>query len=250
VVAPVNDRPSGLAGQPPPAWYPAAYPDVLAVGGVGPDGKSTAPTGAAGEPDVLAPAVGAVVPGPTGSGAYTVSGTAIAAAYAAGAAATLRGAHGWDADVVRSVLATSARPVSSETSVLRQGAGRVRTAAPVRPGLAFETRPGAYRDWLAGRAPTDRLNTPSVLLTGQASVARRTVTNISGRAAWFTPHVGGFDRHSVVVSPTSVRLGPGESARFTLRVGRTSRVQPLDDGRVTWRGSNGTRTRIPVLISR
>ena len=52
------------------------------------------------------------------------------------------------------------------------------------------------------------------------------------------------------MTPAAVRLGPGESARFTVRVSRPPGVQPLDDGWVTWRGANGTRARIPVLVSR
>jgi hypothetical protein len=112
VVAPVNDSPSSLPGQPPPVWYPAAYPEVLAVGGVGVDGRATTSTGAGNAPDVLAPSVGAVVPGPTGPGQYTVGGSAIAAAYAAGTAALVRGYYPdlTAAEVARRMLLTGERP--------------------------------------------------------------------------------------------------------------------------------------------
>jgi hypothetical protein len=38
--------------------------------------------------------------------------------------------------------------------------------------------------------------------------------------------------------------------RFTVHVGGHTGVEPLDDGWVIWRGANGTRARIPVLITR
>jgi hypothetical protein len=93
VVAPVDDGPAGTPGQPPPVWYPAAYPQVLAVGGVDIDGRATVRAPAAAGLDVLAPGKDAVVPGPSGAGHYTVGGTAVAAAHVAGAAALLRGYH-------------------------------------------------------------------------------------------------------------------------------------------------------------
>jgi hypothetical protein len=52
------------------------------------------------------------------------------------------------------------------------------------------------------------------------------------------------------VTPAAVRLGPGQSATFTVTVGRTSVPQPDDDGWITWRGATGTVTRIGVVISR
>ncbi|RIV36058.1 type VII secretion-associated serine protease mycosin [Micromonospora radicis] len=112
VVAPVNDRPSTVAGQPPQVWFPSAYPQVLAVGGIGVDGRASQPAAKEGGPDLLAPGVGAVVPGPVGSGVYTVDGSAVAAAYAAGAAALVRAYHpDLDAGRVRDrLLATAEHP--------------------------------------------------------------------------------------------------------------------------------------------
>jgi minor extracellular serine protease Vpr len=54
----------------------------------------------------------------------------------------------------------------------------------------------------------------------------------------------------VRVTPAAVRLAPGESAAFTIRVDRSPGALRLDDGTVVWRGANGTRTQIPVLVSR
>ena len=91
VVAPISDRANGSAGGPRTPWYPAAYPDVLAVGGIDAQGRPTEPSGPASGLDLLAPGVGAIVPAPVGSGHYTVGGPAIAAAFVAGTAALVRG---------------------------------------------------------------------------------------------------------------------------------------------------------------
>jgi membrane-anchored mycosin MYCP len=89
VVAPIDDKAGAIEGQPPPVWFPAGYPQVLAVGGVGTDGAPTELTPASSSVDIFAPATGAVVAGPT-IGDYTVAGSSVAAAYAAGTAALVR----------------------------------------------------------------------------------------------------------------------------------------------------------------
>ena len=70
------------------------------------------------------------------------------------------------------------------------------------------------------------------------------------RALYFSSAATGFSRHAVTVRPAAVRLAPGESARFVVRVVHRAGVEPADDGWVTWRGGNGTVARIPVLLSR
>jgi len=108
VVAPVNDSDDGVAGAPPPKWYPAAYPEVLAVGGIDQSGTRTEAV-PAGDVDLLAPSVGAVAPGPVGVNHYSVGGSAVAAAHVAGAVALVRGYHPalTPADVVDRLLATA-----------------------------------------------------------------------------------------------------------------------------------------------
>nr|WP_246416472.1 S8 family serine peptidase [Nocardioides luti] len=209
------------------------------------------PTGPVLKPDVAAPAVGvlgAVPPAVRSTRWDFVSGTSAATAHTAGLAAVLRGEHRrWSASVVRSALATSAVPVAGG-SALTAGAGRVRASAAATPGLAFEVDPLDYRRWLEGDRTT--LNTPSVLLAGAESSTRRTVTNVGRRAMYFSSSARGFTRHRVTVTPAAVRLAPGESATFTIRVTRPAGPLPLDDGTVRWLGANGTLVSIPVLISR
>jgi hypothetical protein len=52
------------------------------------------------------------------------------------------------------------------------------------------------------------------------------------------------------VTPAAIALAPGESATFTVSASGAAGPQPLDDGWVTWRGANGNRVRIPVVIAR
>ncbi|MGW0436571.1 S8 family serine peptidase [Micromonospora sp. NPDC003197] len=90
LVASVSDG-SGSTGTTRPApWYPAAYPDVLAVGGVDTNGVPTEESPPEAGVDLLAPAAGAVSVAPQGNGHYAVSGPAVSAAYAAGSAALVR----------------------------------------------------------------------------------------------------------------------------------------------------------------
>ncbi len=79
------------------------------------------------------------------------SGTSAATAEVSGAAALLVARHpDWSPAVVRSVLATSARHLPGQ-AVVRAGAGRLVADPAVRPGLAYDVRPGDYRAWLDRR---------------------------------------------------------------------------------------------------
>ncbi|GIJ62450.1 S8 family serine peptidase [Virgisporangium aurantiacum] len=161
VVAPVNDRTRGEAGRPPAAWFPAADPQVLAVGGVAVDGKPTEVTGPAAGVDVLAPAQGAVVPGPSGIGHYGVGGTGVAAAFVAGAAALVRAAHPElsEAAVRTRLLDTAERPgtggpgtvdpyAAATTVDVASGQRTVPDRPPVSLPEASAGDPAVTRAWL------------------------------------------------------------------------------------------------------
>lgn len=208
------------------------------------------PTGGVLKPDVVAPGVGvlgAVPPSVRSSRWDFVTGTSAATAFTSGAAALLVQRHGWSAAVIRSALATSAARVA-DSSAFEAGAGRVRPRRATEPTLAYEVAPGDYRAWLTGSLA--ELNTPSVLISGRRSSARRTITNVGHRALYFSSSTSGFTRHHVTVTPAAVRLAPGDSATFTVEVSGNETAQPLDDGWVTWLGANGSRSRIPVAITR
>ncbi len=199
------------------------------------------------KPDVVAPATGVLgaVPGTGSADAWAFAdGTSAATASTAGVAASLLGRHDWTATQVRSALATTAKPIDRSTA-LRAGAGQVRPERASAPGLAYLVDPGDYRAWLGGDL-TD-LNTPSALITDDATSITRTVTNTGRRRLYFSSSARGFES-AVSVVPAALRLGPGESAPYTLTVERRS--PELDDGFVVWRGADGSVTRIPVAVGR
>jgi hypothetical protein len=76
------------------------------------------------------------------------------------------------------------------------------------------------------------------------------VTNVGTRPMYYSSTASGFVRHEVSVTPAAIALAPGESTTFTVTVAGNAGPQPLDDGWVTWRGANGNRVRIPVVIVR
>lgn len=113
LVAPINDQSSQTPGVP-STFYPAAYKDVTAVGGFDTEGRTHASPPPAAGLDLLAPAAGAVVPGPAG-GHYQVGGLAVAAAYVAGTAALVRSYHPTlgQAQVRRRLELTAERPAAT-----------------------------------------------------------------------------------------------------------------------------------------
>jgi minor extracellular serine protease Vpr len=210
------------------------------------------PTATLVKPDLVAPGagvLGAVPPSVSRTRWDFASGTSAATAWTSGLAARLLARTHWGADRIRSALVTSAGAVAGSPSVLHSGAGRPRAERAERPGLAYLVRPGDYRAWLEGDLDRD-LNTPSILLSEHGDVVRRTVTNVSRRAAYFSVRVSGFSAHDVTVAPLALRIAPGESASFRVEVTGPGHAHPLDDGWITWAGADGSRTRIPVVLTR
>ena len=201
------------------------------------------PAAAYPKPDVVAPGDGVLGAVPGGQGWQFLGGTSAAAAWVSGTAARLRAERGWSAAATRSALVTTAEPLPA--GVLDAGAGRVRVQAVDSPGLVLGVDPTDYRDWLDGERLG--LNTPALVVRGEGTLTR-TVTNVGRRARYFSTSAVGFDRHDVSVTPAAVRLGPGESARITVRVTRGEGTQ--EDGAVLLRGGAGTRTRLPLLVTR
>ena len=192
------------------------------------------------KPDVVAPGDGVL--GAVGDGWAFLSGTSAAAAWVSGTAARLRAERGWSAGAVRSALATTAEPIPA--GVLAAGAGRVRPQAADTPGLVLGIEPGDYRRWLDGSLRT--LNT-TALVVRRAGTVTRVVTHVGRRARYYSTSAVGFERHDVTVTPAALRLDPGESARITIRVTGDG-VQ--EDGAVLLRGADGSRTRLPLLVTR
>ncbi|MGH3362718.1 MAG: S8 family serine peptidase [Nocardioides sp.] len=211
------------------------------------------PTAATVKPDLVAPGVGvlgAVPPSVRATRWDFTTGTSAAAASTSGLAAILVGRHDWSADRVRSALVTGAAAVRGHSTQLEEGAGRPSLARADRAGLAYLTARRSYRAWLDGDFDRDRLNVPSVLFTHHGERAVRTVTNVGRRTTAYSAVTTGFAEHDVVVRPASLQLRPGESGRFRVSVDGPTNAHPLDDGWLTWVGADGSRTRIPVVITR
>lgn len=215
------------------------------------------PTAAVVKPDLVAGGtgrLGAVPPQVDGDRIGFFSGTSAAAAEISGVAALVRSRHDWSASAVRSVLTTSARSIAGPA--LRQGAGRAVPAKAVDTKLALAVRPGAYRQWLDGEIDPDDLNTTSIQVDGGTGrVVTRRITNLGTRAADLAGSASGLDRHQVTVSPSTLRIPPGETRTFRVRISGP-KISPLDDGVVEWRsqgrgqGQQNALMRIPVVLSR
>ena len=146
---------------------------------------------------------------------------------------------------VRSALIGTASPVPG--SVLRTGAGAPALGRALRARLVHPVPDGAYRAWLVGAR--EDVNTPSLLARGSTTLTRR-VTNLGRRPGTWSVSVTGIERYSVSVSPATLTLRPGESARYRVTVGGGSLVGGLDDGAVVWRGDRGDVVRVPLAITR
>ncbi|MFD3970904.1 S8 family serine peptidase [Streptomyces cyaneofuscatus] len=140
-------------------YWPAGEPGVLAVADMLPAG--TRPDGAlpTGSVDLAAPGAGVVSGGPRGKGHYLGGGTAVATAYAAGAAAAVRAAHPDDpADAVTRRLTATAYPAdipqldayAAVTTVL--GAAGAPAAGAERAAEPVAVRDTSDTDRATGRA--------------------------------------------------------------------------------------------------
>ena len=208
------------------------------------------PRGTSVKPDAVADgdAVLGALPESTGRTWGVFSGSSAATAHASGLAALVLGEHpDRSASVVRSLLATSARPIPG-SSVLEQGAGALPSRAP-DANLALEVAPEQWRRAMRHHSLA-RLNTTSLLMPARQRRAVRTVTNIGTRPEYFSVTTRGFTAHRVRVQPLAVRLAPGESADFTITVSGPTAPGRLDDGMLVWLGARGGVTRVPVALTR
>jgi hypothetical protein len=131
------------------AFYPAAYPDVLAVAGTDQADAKAGFSNYGDWVDVAAPAV-SIQTTFAGNNAYGAeSGTSLAAPLAAGTAAMVIGQHpDWSTTMVRQHLSLTADPLPVPNGVGgRLNAGRAVTS-PARPSLALQSsaldgKPGA-----------------------------------------------------------------------------------------------------------
>ena len=234
---------------------PAPVPDVL-------------------KPDVTAPGVN-ILAGFSPDSAYStpgenfayLSGTSMATPHVAGVAALIRQAHpGWSPAAVKSALMTTARQDITASSGLGDanpfdfGAGHIVPNAAIDPGLVYEIADEEYDAFGCGiesPAVTDTrcdeleeagmsfearaLNQPSISLSRLANTQTitRRVTNVSEEAGSYNVDISPPPGMSVDVVPSTISLGPGESASFEVTISYES--GPLDlwrFGSMTWRSDS------------
>ena len=188
VVASAANDDGGRAGG--AVSYPAAYPEVLAVGGIDEQGRPVGKPGDGSGVDVAGPGGGAASVSPRGTGHYRVGGTPVAAAYVAGAVGLVRSySPGLTAQEVRErLVATAETPTAAD---LRRwlGAGMVdvlEAVAATRVGDS-STRRNPMGDVVLPQAP-DRpgsyrvaILASIVVLLGTAVVVLAGLTVRSGR---------------------------------------------------------------------
>lgn len=230
------------------------------------------------KPDVIAPGqdiLAAVAPpGNAGRSFNVLSGTSMSSPHVAGLAALLMDLHpDWSPMMVKSALMTSASdvldgPNTNPLVIFRQGAGHVKPNSAADPGLVFDA---GWLDWLAFLCGTTKgvspatctalarmdysldpsdLNVASIAigdLAGVQTVTRR-VTNVGLKAATYTASYTGMAGFTVVVSPASLTLNPGQTGYFKVTFTRTTAaLNAYTGGQLTW--SDGSHSvRIPLVV--
>jgi subtilisin family serine protease len=226
------------------------------------------------KPDVTAPGIN-ILAGFTPDAANSVAGenfayitgTSMATPHVAGVAALLRHAHpDWSPAMIKSALMTTARQDVNQqdgttpANPFDFGSGHIVPNDANDPGLVYDVTDDEYDAFACGTASpavdqvrcddlaagglsfgSEDLNQPSITvsrLANSQTVSRR-VTNVGDEAETYVASVSSPIETTVNVVPSSLTIGPGQSATFDVTF--TYASGPFDlwrFGSLTWSSSN------------
>jgi hypothetical protein len=222
------------------------------------------------KPDVTAPGVNIIAGFSPDSAYWTpgenfayLSGTSMSTPHVAGVAALLRQAHpDWSPAAIKSALMTTARQDVTLSSELGNagpfdfGAGHIVPNDAVEPGLVYDVTDDEFDAFACGIAAPSvsgarcdeleaaglsfearELNLPSITMSkiANSQAVTRRLTNVSDEAGAYTVEIEPPAGMRIEVAPSSLSLGPGESATFDVTA--TYLSDPLDlwrFGSLTW----------------
>jgi subtilisin family serine protease len=207
-----------------------------------------------------------------------IAGTSMSSPHVAGALALLKQAHpDWSPAMAKSALMTTAyQDVTKEDGVtpadpFDMGAGhmnpggKTQKGSMFQPGLAYDAGFLDYLGFLCDAGPevfanpeatcgslesmgiatdTVDLNLPSIgvgQLAGSKTVTR-TVTSVANDSGWrtYTASVDAPEGYEVTVSPSALRLKPGQSATFEVAITNVSApIGAWRFGSLTWQENTG-----------
>ncbi|WP_222853373.1 S8 family peptidase [Fodinicola acaciae] len=251
----------------------AAAPQVAAFSSRGP---ALSGEGDLLKPDIMAPGVdvlAAVSPVSHHRDYDFESGTSMAAPHITGLATLIRQLHPkWSPMMVKSALMTTASTVDNKGNPIPDagpfdyGSGEVTPNSAADPGLVYDSK---LRDWVRylcgvrqldaksmtcrvfGSIDPSDLNQPNIAIGDLPGIqtVTRTVTNVGTTTTRYFASVSAPAGVTVTVSPTTLRLRPGQSASYKVTFTRTTAAYgTYANGSLTW--SDGTHNVRSVLAVR
>ncbi|CAI7883637.1 unnamed protein product [Closterium sp. NIES-54] len=266
-----------------------AYPSIAEFSSTGPltdpsfDVTGALPTNSILKPDIVGPGVDLYAAWPAEKvgkpGTYSqLSGTSMATPHLAGIAALIMQKRPkWSPAQVMSAIMTTAKTTDTSSAAIKtaygevatpwdMGAGHVLPAKVLDPGLTFDARAGAYRNFLAGQSmkraqkefpganltaiPPRELNRPSISIShlkGTLS-ATRTVTSVLDASATFTATIKPPKGVDVTVSPNKFTIAKDGKVNFTVTFKVTKTAEYFQFGSLTWADGKGHSVRMVLAV--
>ncbi|CAI5499398.1 unnamed protein product [Closterium sp. Naga37s-1] len=266
-----------------------AYPSIAEFSSTGPltdpsfDVTGALPTNSILKPDIAGPGVDLYAAWPAEKvgkpGTYSqLSGTSMATPHLAGIAALIMQKRPkWSPAQVMSAIMTTAKTTDTSSAAIKSaygevatpwdmGAGQVFPAKVLDPGLTFDARAGAYRNFLAGQSmkraqkefpganltaiPPRELNRPSISISRLKGTltATRTVTSVADSSATYTATIKPPKGVDVTVSPNKFTIAKDGKATFTVTFEVTKTAEDFQFGSLIWADGKGHSVRMVLAV--